>query len=104
VVKGERMLVFVDFLRRDLAAENAGEDVAVVVGRGGIDRHGRDSLPAQSQVKRNCSVIFGGCRCSFVENAFAQFIATTSLRFGRSAMEQVRWLGGAVACSVLAGA
>ena len=40
VVKGERELVIIDGLRRQLAAQDAREDIAVVIGLGGVDRHG----------------------------------------------------------------
>ena len=40
VVEGERVLVLVDLLARQLAAQDLGEDVAVVIGLGGVDRHG----------------------------------------------------------------
>ena len=39
VVEGERMLVLVDLLRRDLAAQDPREDVVVVIGLRGVDRH-----------------------------------------------------------------
>ena len=39
VVEGERMLVLVDLGRGDLAAQDAREDVIVVIGLGRIDGH-----------------------------------------------------------------
>src|SRR5687767_1932940 len=41
VEEGERMLVLMDALRRNLAAQDPGEDVAVVIRAGGVDRHRR---------------------------------------------------------------
>jgi hypothetical protein len=39
VVKGEDMLVFIDLVARNLAAKDLREDVLIVIGLGGIDRH-----------------------------------------------------------------
>jgi hypothetical protein len=39
VVERQRPLILVDFLRRDLAAQDAGKDVAVIVRRQATDRH-----------------------------------------------------------------
>ena len=38
------MLVLIDLGARQLAAQDAGEDVGVVIGAGGVDRHGGFSL------------------------------------------------------------
>ena len=39
VVEGQRPFVFVDGLVGDLPAQDAGENVLVVIGLGGVDRH-----------------------------------------------------------------
>ena len=39
------MGVLIDRVGRDLAAQDAGEDVELVVGLSGVDRHGRDVSP-----------------------------------------------------------
>src|SRR3546814_13773910 len=39
VVKGKGVFVLVNLLARQLAAQDAREDVAVVIGLGGVDRH-----------------------------------------------------------------
>jgi hypothetical protein len=42
VVKGESEFVFIDGFRRQIAAQDAREDIILVIGQGGVDRH-RDS-------------------------------------------------------------
>jgi protein PhnA len=43
VVKGQRVRRFVDALARDLAAQNAGEDIILVIGTKGVHRHVKGS-------------------------------------------------------------
>ena len=44
VVKGERMSILMHFFRRNLAAQNAREDIAIIIGAKAIDGHGFASL------------------------------------------------------------
>src|SRR3546814_1789304 len=43
VVERERILVLVNRLRRQFAAQDAREDIAVVIGKRRVDRHGESS-------------------------------------------------------------
>jgi hypothetical protein len=43
VVEGEDMLILINLVRRQLAAEDAGEHIAVVVGLSCVDCHRLDS-------------------------------------------------------------
>ena len=44
VVEGEHMIILMHFFRRNLAAQDAREDIAVIIGAKAIDRHGFASL------------------------------------------------------------
>src|SRR5688572_21875479 len=46
VLEGERVIVLMNLLAGQFPAQDAGEDVAVIIGRSGVYRHGQSSLRA----------------------------------------------------------